>query len=53
MNVEIGAGNTQILFWEYLFRISIFCLCSVHVEEGLVRMVKGDIETGEPFRSSL
>jgi len=29
MNVEIGTETLIFLFWEYLFQISVFCLCSV------------------------
>jgi hypothetical protein len=28
MNVEIGTETPIFLFWEYLFEISVFCLCS-------------------------
>ncbi len=29
MNVEIGTETPIFLFWDYLFEISVFCLCSV------------------------
>ncbi len=38
MNVEIGTETPIFLFWEYLFEISVFCLCSVHI--GLTGMHK-------------
>jgi|688.fasta_scaffold329339_1 hypothetical protein len=33
MSVGIGTVAAQILFWEYLFRISVLCLCSAEVSE--------------------
>jgi hypothetical protein len=29
MDVEIGTEALIVLFWEYLFKFSAFCLCSV------------------------
>ncbi len=31
MNVEIGTETPIFLFWEYLFTISVFCLCSAYL----------------------